>query len=341
MNDQAEPPTATEIPDSGTSCSAEIPLRDRIFNALDLRIADDDTDNLTDAVMAVVQPVIKKLRANVEAAPDAATWIGRCVECLTQIEGGVDMQLEPARELAAIWVAAARTMLGDAENYSETPVEIDVGLGVDPDNPKPRELYTVVIQRVGKVTPHQARKRAEAERDRAVLAKIAHAKAVEEWRREAEDLHILLREAAAALNDLGACNDPACPEPGCSHILTRVRPALGLGVQRAEQAEAELAKVRGWSESLTRRMGNDIRDYKLANTRMQQLITTRTEERDQLQARAERAEALLPQLEAAEEALDRIKHLAINTLPTGCGAGWDLDPASILAAIANEPEGAT
>lgn len=32
---------------------------------------------------------------------------------------GVSMELEPARGMVAVWVAAARTLLMDAENYSE------------------------------------------------------------------------------------------------------------------------------------------------------------------------------------------------------------------------------
>lgn len=86
---------------------------------------------------------------------------------------GFDMDVEPARELAAIWVACARAMLGDSENYSETPVEFEVGLGVDPDNPKPREKYALIVQRVGKLTPHQARQAAE---ERAVHAESALAR---------------------------------------------------------------------------------------------------------------------------------------------------------------------
>jgi hypothetical protein len=72
---------------------------------------------------------------------------------------GAAMELIPARETAAAMVAAARGLLGDAENYSETTVEWDIGLAGETDR------YTIVIQRVGKVTPHQARRRAEAERD--------------------------------------------------------------------------------------------------------------------------------------------------------------------------------
>ena len=39
-------------------------------------------------------------------------------------------------------------------------------------------------------------------------------------------LHQLLREALAALEDLGACNDPHCKEPNCDHAATNIRQYL-------------------------------------------------------------------------------------------------------------------
>lgn len=71
---------------------------------------------------------------------------------------GMHMELEPARELLAHQVAAARAMLGDAPNYTETKLEYDVKVAESP------ELYTIVIQRhaPGALTPHEARQKAEA-----------------------------------------------------------------------------------------------------------------------------------------------------------------------------------
>ncbi|MFJ9027591.1 hypothetical protein ACIRQP_03545 [Streptomyces sp. NPDC102274] len=68
---------------------------------------------------------------------------------------GMAMDIEPARDMVAQWVGAARAMLGDAPNYTETPVEMVVKVGESP------ERYAFTLQRVGKVTPHQARQRAE------------------------------------------------------------------------------------------------------------------------------------------------------------------------------------
>jgi hypothetical protein len=71
---------------------------------------------------------------------------------------GVHMDISLARDLLAHQVAAARAMLGDAPNYTETKVEFDVKVAESP------ELYTIVIQRhaPGALTPHEARLKAEA-----------------------------------------------------------------------------------------------------------------------------------------------------------------------------------
>lgn len=81
---------------------------------------------------------------------------------------GMAMNLEPARDLAAVWVGCARGMLGDAPNYSETPITFTVSLAGE------AERYAFTVQRVGKLTPHEARQQAECERD--------------EWRQRFEDL---------------------------------------------------------------------------------------------------------------------------------------------------------
>lgn len=81
---------------------------------------------------------------------------------------GVDMDIEAAEEICAAFVAAARTMLGDAPNYSETPVEFEVKAAESPES----YVYVLTVQRAEKPTPHQMRERAEAERD-AALARVA------------------------------------------------------------------------------------------------------------------------------------------------------------------------
>lgn len=79
--------------------------------------------------------------------------------------GAVNLELVPPRELALAWVRAARDLLGGAPSYSETPVafsaaSMTVGAAGEP------ERYILTVQRAGKITPHQARLEAEAERDK-------------------------------------------------------------------------------------------------------------------------------------------------------------------------------
>jgi hypothetical protein len=74
-----------------------------------------------------------------------------------EFRNGATMQLEPARELVALWVGASRALLDGAENYSETTVTFGI-----PEDP---QRYAFVVQKAGKLTPHEARRKAEAERD--------------------------------------------------------------------------------------------------------------------------------------------------------------------------------
>jgi len=110
----------------------------------------DERQGLRDAVTAVL------------AESAAQTWIQKQLEetgiRAMDFRNGLHMELEPARELLAAQVAAARAMLGDAKNYSETKLEFDVKIAESP------ELYTIVIQRHGPgvLTPHEARLKAEA-----------------------------------------------------------------------------------------------------------------------------------------------------------------------------------
>lgn len=92
-------------------------------------------------------------------------------------DGAVVMDLRMAREFTAAWVAAAVAMLADAENYAETRVDYDTGRADPPGleietGHAGQERYVLRVQRAGRLTPHEAREAAEAERDqlRAELA---------------------------------------------------------------------------------------------------------------------------------------------------------------------------
>ncbi|NUH35295.1 hypothetical protein HUF15_00675 [Streptomyces samsunensis] len=124
---------------------------------------------------------------------------------------GIAMDIEPARELCAHFVGAARAMLGDAPNYSETKLSFDVKVAESP------ELYTLVVQRHGPgvLTPHEARQRAEG-----ALAEVL--RIVSAWCTEANevggvdatDLAFRLTRAGHQLPDE---DETATPAEGSDH----------------------------------------------------------------------------------------------------------------------------
>jgi hypothetical protein len=114
---------------------------------------------------AVLRPVIEAVLTEAAAERFIADQLAKTGLKALDFRNGMSMEVEPARELVALWVGAARAMLGDAPNYSETrveiPVEMVVGVAEDP------QRYAFTLQRVGRLTPHEARLRAEKERDAA------------------------------------------------------------------------------------------------------------------------------------------------------------------------------
>lgn len=129
-----------------------------------------EVDLDVDLPYGALRPVVEAVLA--EAA--AQQWIEKQLAETgirsMDFRNGMHMELESAREMLAHQVAAARAMLGDATNYTETKLEWDVKVAESP------EMYTIVIQRhaPGALTPHEARQKAEAERDRLLkcIAKV-------------------------------------------------------------------------------------------------------------------------------------------------------------------------
>lgn len=90
-------------------------------------------------------------------------------------EGTMTMDLEPAREMVAMWVGACRGLIGVGPNYSETILtdrvdhlanrgdKVEMGVKVAESTDK----YIITVQRdaFDAVTPHEARVRAEKQRD--------------------------------------------------------------------------------------------------------------------------------------------------------------------------------
>lgn len=114
--------------------------------------------------------------------------------------GTMDMDLSVAKSIAASLVGAAKAMLGDAPNYTET-VAWDVNVAEQPDT------YTFVVQRhaPGTLTPHQARQKAERELDeaRAELAKAREAIAgIRQLHRQYRDVYA----TAESGDSCSACN---------------------------------------------------------------------------------------------------------------------------------------
>lgn len=92
-----------------------------------------------------------------------------------EFRNGATMDLEPAREMLAMWIGACRGLIGDGPNYSETPMDLlakvgdKVEMGVKIAE-SPAERYVITVQRdqPGTLTPHELRRAAEVARDLAV-----------------------------------------------------------------------------------------------------------------------------------------------------------------------------
>lgn len=127
-------------------------------------------DELTSDALDQLYAERDELRAELAGRDEEARerWIQKQLDetglKAMDFRNGMIMEIQPARELVAHWVGAARAMLGDAPNYTETPIEMEVKVGESP------ERFAFVLQRVGKLTPHQARQQAEQRAERAEAA---------------------------------------------------------------------------------------------------------------------------------------------------------------------------
>jgi hypothetical protein len=166
-------------------------LRDAIRTALaeQQRISGKKADELTEIVLGVIDDQA------VDRMADALMQDVR-VRSMEIRNGTFEMDLDGAREMAAMYVGMARTMLCGAENYSSTRIIHTVKIAESP------EEYELIVQRVGKLTPHEARKRAEAERDEAreaLTAESLRADRAENARHQVgEMLHAAQERLAAA-----------------------------------------------------------------------------------------------------------------------------------------------
>lgn len=81
------------------------------------------------------------------------------VHAIEYRHGHLEMEIEPAKEMMEAIVSFARTIIGDAPNYTETKCQWTVSPADSAED------YTITVQRIapGKMTPHEARVKAERE----------------------------------------------------------------------------------------------------------------------------------------------------------------------------------
>lgn len=143
------------------------------------------SDTIRAVTLAMLQPVVtaEEVADAVLEVIDEETVRALCAEHIKntgirsmEFRNGAKMEFQAARDLAAYWVGASRALLEGAENYSETTMTF----GIPEDRPN---RYSFVVQRVGKLTPHEARRKAEEERDEA----LAEAERLRDLIAEADD----------------------------------------------------------------------------------------------------------------------------------------------------------
>lgn len=133
---------------------------------------DSDCEEIADAVLAVCdEEAVNRM---------AGQFVAETGIRAMDFRNGASMDLEPSKTLVAHWVAAARTWLDSygAVNYTET--EVTVADTMDKVSMEVKlagefERFAFILQRVGpgKLTPHEARKRAEAEYERLMAENAA------------------------------------------------------------------------------------------------------------------------------------------------------------------------
>jgi hypothetical protein len=141
--------------------------------------------------------------AAAEALVRQTTLKGMSVE-----DGATLLELGPPRELVIAYVDAARKLLGDAPNYSETRIDFPA-VSMEFKAAGEFERYILTVQRAGKVTPHDARRKAEAERDWLSAALREMARRSVASRIEARAWRDLLAKESAEGDELRARDEAA------------------------------------------------------------------------------------------------------------------------------------
>lgn len=129
------------------------------------KLSEDDAQTVVEALLedAVAQRWVTEQMAQVG------------IRAAEYRNGTAMMELEPAREMVAMWVGACRGLIGTGPNYSETVLtdrvdhlanrgdKVEMGVKVAESTDK----YVITVQRdaFDAITPHEARVRAEKQRD--------------------------------------------------------------------------------------------------------------------------------------------------------------------------------
>lgn len=159
----------------GEVCEAAVAALEGVSSATLIALGDNPA--------AELRPVVDAILAEAAAQQWIANQLAETGLRSMDFRNGGTMEFEPAREMVAAWIGAARAMLGDAPNYTEND------LGPDQDDERlygggsvsqtvkvaeSVERYAFILQRVGPgyLTPHEARLKADRERD-AILAEVS------------------------------------------------------------------------------------------------------------------------------------------------------------------------
>lgn len=123
------------------------------------------------------------------------------IKRLDIVGGALQAELIPPQSFATAFIETARASLGSADNYMEYELS-DGTTG---------ERFAVRVQRVGKLTPHQARQEAEAERD-GLLFTLQHVQAtLNRWIRPHSTAHA--HDCMHAVAELQRLLNPHREEP--------------------------------------------------------------------------------------------------------------------------------
>lgn len=117
--------------------------------------------------LADAEAVVSELLADAAAQKWTTDQIKQIGVRSMDFRNGATMDLEPAREMVAMWVGACRGLIQDGPNYSETVMDYlakpgdKVEMGVKVAESPERFVITVQRDHPGAMSPHQARQRAE------------------------------------------------------------------------------------------------------------------------------------------------------------------------------------